>query len=495
MKKLILVLFIPLIVQGQINNTWLIGYGNWAVRARIIFETNNYILTQESRQMGFQGAEATISDDNGNFIMSSNGVWIADATGDTMINGGGLNPSWDVNAHPNGILTENSNMFLPFPNDSNKYILIHHALFSDISTYSYWGGVHKSVIDITANGGLGAVIEKNDTLIYDEISGGITACRHANGRDWWVIVQKDSSDVVYKILLTPNGVDTITTQHLGYAQFFNGNVSQITFSQDGKKFIQNNYHYVAGNMHPSFVILADFDRCTGMFSNTQTIQLTQDSYLWGLAFSPSGKYAYACSSLYLFQIDTDSLTVDTVATYDGFYSPYSWCCATTFWTMYLAANGKIYMTSGNGVQHIHEMNYPDSASIACDLQQHAINLGVWSFRAVPNHPNYYLGCDTTQTTCPCLITGINEIKENDFKFSISPNPSNGNFKIMYLLPQNSKGTFEVFDITGKKVFNYNLPQWSTLQNFDLSFLGNGIYHCSITSNNQRVNKKLVILNE
>lgn len=485
----------PLFVQGQMNNTWLIGYGNWAVRARIIFETNNYILTQESRQMGFQGAEATISDDNGNFLMSSNGVWIADATGDTMINGGGLNPSWDVNAHPNGILTENSNMFLPFPNDSNKYILIHHALFSDISTYSYWGGVHKSVIDITANGGLGAVIEKNDTLIYDEISGGITACRHANGRDWWVIVQKDSSDVVYKILLTPNGVDTITTQHLGYAQFFNGNVSQITFSQDGKKFIQNNYHYVAGNMHPSFVILADFDRCTGMFSNTQTIQLTQDSYLWGLAFSPSGKYAYACSSLYLFQIDTDSLTVDTVATYDGFYSPYSWCCATTFWTMYLAANGKIYMTSGNGVQHIHEMNYPDSASIACDLQQHAINLGVWSFRAVPNHPNYYLGCDTTQTTCPCLITGINEIKENDFKFSISPNPSNGNFKIMYLLPQNSKGTFEVFDITGKKVFNYNLPQWSTLQNFDLSFLGNGIYHCSITSNNQRVNKKLVILNE
>ena len=495
MKKLILVLFIPLIVQGQINNTWLIGYGNWAVRARIIFETNNYILTQESRQMGFQGAEATISDDNGNFLMSSNGVWIADATGDTMINGGGLNPSWDVNAHPNGILTENSNMFLPFPNDSNKYILIHHALFSDISTYSYWGGVHKSVIDITANGGLGAVIEKNDTLIYDEISGGITACRHANGRDWWVIVQKDSSDVVYKILLTPNGVDTITTQHLGYAQFFNGNVSQITFSQDGKKFIQNNYHYVAGNMHPSFVILADFDRCTGMFSNTQTIQLTQDSYLWGLAFSPSGKYAYACSSLYLFQIDTDSLTVDTVATYDGFYSPYSWCCATTFWTMYLAANGKIYMTSGNGVQHIHEMNYPDSASIACDLQQHAINLGVWSFRAVPNHPNYYLGCDTTQTTCPCLITGINEIKENDFKFSISPNPSNGNFKIMYLLPQNSKGTFEVFDITGKKVFNYNLPQWSTLQNFDLSFLANGVYHCSITSNNQRVNKKLIILNE
>ncbi|HND72756.1 MAG TPA: T9SS type A sorting domain-containing protein, partial [Bacteroidia bacterium] len=106
--------------------------------------------------------------------------------------------------------------------------------------------------------------------------------------------------------------------------------------------------------------------------------------------------------------------------------------------------------------------------------------------------NYYLGCDTT-SGCPCLITGINDIKQYDFKFSISPNPSNGNFKIMYLLPQNSKGVLEVFDLTGKKVFSYNLPQWSTLQNFDLSFLSNGVYHCSIKSGNYYVQKKLAII--
>ncbi|HCI59061.1 MAG TPA: hypothetical protein DFH96_09770 [Bacteroidetes bacterium] len=478
---------------SQLNNTWLIGNQplTTVLKARMVFDSTNYVLTQENRKMTFEGTEATISDANGNLLMSSNGVWIADATGDTMMNGGGLNPSWDVNAHPRGLLI-NGNIFLSFPEDSINYFLVHQCTFVDPTTYSNIGGVHLSTINKALNNGLGVVTSINDTLIYNSLTWGVTACRHANGRDWWVIVQKDSSDVVYKILLTPNGVDTITTQHLGYAQFFNGNVSQITFSQDGKKFIQNNYHYIAGNMHPSFVILADFDRCTGMFSNTQTIQLTQDSYLWGLAFSPSGKYAYACSSLYLFQIDTDSLTVDTVATYDGFYSPYSWCCATTFWTMYLAANGKIYMTSGNGVQHIHEMNYPDSAGTACDLQQHAINLGVWSFRAVPNHPNYYLGCDTT-SGCPCLITGINDIKQYDFKFSISPNPSNGNFKIMYLLPQNSKGVLEVFDLTGKKVFSYNLPQWSTLQNFDLSFLSNGVYHCSIKSGNYYVQKKLAII--
>jgi hypothetical protein len=40
--------------------------------------------------------------------------------------------------------------------------------------------------------------------------------------------------------------------------------------------------------------------------------------------------------------------------------------------MYLAANGKLYITSGSSVQHLHEMNYPDSAGVACDVQQHAI---------------------------------------------------------------------------------------------------------------------------
>lgn len=64
---------------------------------------------------------------------------------------------------------------------------------------------------------------------------------------------------------------------------------------------------------------------------------------------------------------------------------------------------------------------------------------------------------------------------------------------MYLLPQNSKGVFEVFAVTGKKVFSYNLPPWSILQNFNLNFLGNGIYNCVITSANQRVSKKIAII--
>ncbi len=139
------------------------------------------------------------------------------------------------------------------------------------------------------------------------------------------------------------------------------------------------------------------------------------------------------------------------------------------------------------------MDYPDSAGVACNVNLHNIVLNCLNFRTVPVHPNYYLGrkigsvCDT--------LTSINDLTEHNFKFSISPNPTSGIFKIIYLLPQNQKGVFEVYDVTGKKVFSYHLPQWSTLQNFDLSFLGSGVYSCVITSNNQRVSKKIAIIKE
>jgi hypothetical protein len=391
------------------------------------------------------------------------------------------------------LLIFNGNVFLPFPGDSNKYVLIHHAEF-DPDPFSYFGGIHKSLIDISLDGVLGAVIEKNDTLIQDQFTWGLAACKHANGRDWWVIAQKDSSDIVYKMLITPNGVESITSQNLGYNFYYKGNASQITFSPDGSKFIQTNYFY-AGSNHIDFLVISDFDRCTGVFSNTQTIQISTNSFLIGLAFSPSGKYAYTCTSNSIYQIDTDNLSVQTVANYDGFISglPPN-CCPTSFFNMYLAANGKIYITSGSSVQHIHEMNYPDSAGTACDVQQHNIFLGIWNFRSVPNHPNYYLG-PVTGSVCDSLNLSVSESKPHDFRFSLSPNPNNGNFQIMYLLPQNKAGMFEVYDIHGRKVYEQRLPPWSTLQWITLPEVSEGIYSGVIKSGVEIASKKIVLIKE
>ncbi|MBS1764953.1 MAG: T9SS type A sorting domain-containing protein [Bacteroidetes bacterium] len=437
--------------------------------------------------------EGNISDENGNILMSSNGIFIADATGDTMLGGGGLNPGQVVDDFKdNGLPMPYANLFLPMPNDSNKYILFHQVL--DYTTNNV-PNIYYSIVDISLNGGLGQVISKNNIALSGSFGGGITACKHGNGRDWWVIAVSYDGSLLHEFLLTPNGVNYIGVQNLSLQPTW-GWGGQPVFSPDGEKFAFRN-GYVSGMSWYMYMNLMHFDRCTGDFVLDTVINYSDSTIGYGTMFSPDSRYLYFSTSEHIYQVDTDApniaATFQTVATNDIFLSapPVFY---TNFYLMYLAANGKIYITSTSGVLDLHEMDYPDSAGIACTVNLHNIHLPCFNVGTVPNHPNYYLGrkigsvCDSLTSLTPSpspLERGI----------TISPNPNNGNFKIMYLLPQNQKGKLEIFDINGRAVYSQNLPPWSTLQSVSLPKLSNGVYLCSITSNSQRVNKKLVIYHE
>jgi hypothetical protein len=485
---LMLIAFIECTAQG-FNHQWLIG-DQWLQtipKGRMTFDSTSYIYQAEYRKMPLNGTQGNICDANGNFLMSSNGVWIANANNDTMLNGAGLNPGSHVNSYPNGLYLPNANVFLPFPGDTTKYILVHHSAANN-GLYETVYELLYSIVDITQDNGLGGVVLKNQIAFSDTLNWGLAACKHANGRDWWIVMQKDSTDEIYQILLTPDGVVNFGSQHLFVPPSW-ANVTQLTFSQDGTKLGYTSYK--PNNIDSCYAFIADFDRCSGLFSNTRIFNFYPSGYFWGFAFSANSKFAFVNTSTNIFQLNIDSMTIDTVATYDGFSFPIP-AAATTFMHEYLAANGKIYLTSGNGVQHLHEINYPDSAGLACDVQQHAVSLGVWHFRAVPNHPNYNLG-PVVGSVCDTLSVGIEEIK-HDFKFNISPNPtSDGYIKLVYLLPQNKSGKFEVYNITGQLVFEMNLPPWSTLQFVKLPELSNGVYTCVIRSGYERAASKLVLI--
>jgi len=152
--------------------------------------------------------------------------------------------------------------------------------------------------------------------------------------------------------------------------------------------------------------------------------------------------------------------------------------------MYLAANGKIYISSGNSVIDMHYINYPDSDGVACDVQQHALRLPCYSGRGHVYHPNYYLGCDTT-LGCPCLLnTGLTENGGHDFKAKLAPNPGSYGFEILYLLPQNKSGTLSVYDLQGRLMLQQILPPWSTMQSIQAAGWAPGIYQIRIESDKQ-----------
>jgi type IX secretion system substrate protein/WD40 repeat protein len=486
--------------QG-INRTFLLGYLQSVIdtnatspKARILFDSNIYTLLPESRKMSFNAAQATVSDPNGNLIIATNGCWVANASGDTMMNGSGLNPGLFTNnwCDPfSGIPWVHSNLLLPNPADSNEWILFHQTGNSSVGSMAT--EVYTSTIDMSLDGGLGGVTQKNNVVFTDTMYPGMAACRHGNGRDWWVIAMKDSSDIVFTMLLTPSGVSNLAAQSLNVPVGY-GNITQPTFSQDGTKFAYTVLYGNAGNPYHD-IRLFDFDRCTGMFSNPELMDIS-DSYTGlGVAFSSDSKYLYATSNQKLYQINTDTsnvgASVQVVAVNDGYYSPYP-PFQTDFWLLYLAANGKIYISSGNSVLDMHYINYPDSGGVACDVQQHAIHLPCYNFRGNVNHSNYSLSA-ADGTICDSLgLNSTYELSEMEAVFKILPNPNDGVFSIDYLLSHNQSGMLEILDLSGRRVFTQKLPPWSSTQLINLDNIAKGFYQCVISSGSTRVSKKMII---
>ncbi|MBK6894736.1 MAG: hypothetical protein IPH00_16800 [Flavobacteriales bacterium] len=57
------------------------------------FSSGSVVLSYVQRDIDFRRTSANITDADGNLLSSTNGAYIANAIGDTMLNGGGLNPS------------------------------------------------------------------------------------------------------------------------------------------------------------------------------------------------------------------------------------------------------------------------------------------------------------------------------------------------------------------------------------------------------------------
>jgi hypothetical protein len=105
------------------------------------------------------------------------------------------------------------------------------------------------------------------------------------------------------------------------------------------------------------------------------------------------------------------------------------------------------------------------------------------------------------------ITGIedlrkwNEVLTSFARLKCYPNPSNSEVTIEYNLPNNGSVELYIYDNSGKLVFKA-IPenQINGLNKFvwhgkDIrnNTLPNGIYHCSVLFENQRINEKIIIL--
>jgi len=465
--------------QG-LNNLWMLGYDAidttvgipWG-GTDIDFISGAADIFYHDREMDFGRTAANITDNSGSLLFSTNGYYIADAFGDTMQNGTGLNPSWYTSQFPNGLHIVQADLILPKPDDSNIYYLFHSTIDDPPEGTSHY--LYLTTIDMSLNGGLGAVVLKNEVLINDVFNDGrITAVRHGNGRDWWIFCHRAFSATYFRLLLTPQGVTEIDTQEIGVIR--PPDDGQVAFSPDGSKFA---YYWGEEDLD-----IFRFDRCTGLFYDPVHIDINDLNEMGGVAFSPNSQFLYVSSVLDVYQFDMEAVDIESsmvhIAEWDSTYSP-SPPFATLFTSELLAPNGKIYINTGNSTFKLHVIHEPDQPGVACNIEQHGIDLPTYNFNSLPNHPNYHL-LQLPGSPCDTLGVGIAELPPN-LNLSLYPNPNAGQFNLTYAANP-EYGTLEVHDLNGRLVHSEQVAPWSTFKSVQLEEgLANGLYQSRLVFDN------------
>ncbi len=436
--------------QGR-DNLWLLGNSPYPNQKMTIdFSTGTPVISNSNRSVKLWRNSANITDLNGNLLFYTNGAVVANAMDNVMPNGDSLSPSfyglcgaWMYFGFP----IPQASLILPNPGDSTKYYLIHSAM--DILPTSVVTPLHLfySEIDMKADSGRGDVISKNNILISDTlIDGNLTACKHANGTDWWLLMPEYNTGAFYIYLISANGIQYIDKQFIGQNLRCSG---QTVFNPQGNKYAK----FDSTNGLDVF----DFNRVDGHLSNYKHVAFNDSSLGIGLAFSPDGSKLYTSSSLYIHQFDLYApdlaLSKTLVATWDSTYSPYE----TYFTLAQLAPDGKIYISTYFQTDILHVIDAPDNLGMACNVIQHGVQLPYINDGTVPNHPNYHLAPLITSTP-----VGLSENNIQSANLHLNPNPASKQVWVNYNFPNNKDGWLEIYDTMGKLLLKRRL-YWSTTQ--------------------------------
>jgi len=147
--------------------------------------------------MNLNATVASLCDSLGNLLCYTNGIYIANTNDEIMENGDGLNPGPVATDHAEGgYRLVFSEFFLPAPGNPGIYYLFHLKLDHHPVLVLAITTLYMTTIDMTQNNGLGAVTEKNFEILTNGNFGTLNAVKHANSRDWWILLSEKKPIVI-----------------------------------------------------------------------------------------------------------------------------------------------------------------------------------------------------------------------------------------------------------------------------------------------------------
>ena len=486
LKKIgiLFLLGLPLFVYGQKHDyVWMFGYdsnqtsGYPGVEGIIAdFNALPVSFDYQVTNMNIFVSNATISDSLGNLLFYTNGCFIAGTGHELMENGDNLNPGevHDIQCEYGYTAGTQSCLILPNPANSNQYYVLHkHIIYEYEPEFDVITEIlYYSLVDMSLNEGNGSVIQKNISLIQEPLTfGQLTAVKHANGIDWWVISAKKNEGIYKVIQITSSGTFDQYEQDIGIAATEGG---QAVFSPDGQYYFRYN--------SPDGVFMFNFDRQTGTLSKFKHLPVESEGIGSGVAVSPNSRYLYVSAKDTLFQFDLEAedifSSVEVVGIYDGFQSPFP----TTFHNAQLAPDCKIYINTFATVDVLHVIHNPDEPGLVCNFEQHAVQLPFNHRRSLPHFPNYRLGplVEGEAPPPPCEpVVSIKEAPPSVPKAYVFPNPAPGYVKVVFEQALRRPGRVVLYNGLGQVALEEVLEAGSREFRLEVGGMPPGLYFYSV----------------
>lgn len=338
-------LFISVFTFGQKHqNNWYFGRN-----ASILFDaTTNIPSVGNNNPMVYPLASVSISDSSsGKLLFYSDGETVWDNNHQAMPNSNDISTSTAMGA-----------LIVPNPANRNQY----YIFTVDINRL-----LEYTIVDMSLNGGLGAVISKRNT-IASNIAQTIIAVKHEFENAYWLITHNNlnpAQDIFLVYKVSENGISTtpITSKVGEKGRTFGDLVS----NSSGTKLALTTYADAEG-----IAQVFDFDKQCGLVSNAITLHKENNwNYAFGAAFSPDDNILYIAYSVGESQLTqyfgADFSNWDVVAYSDANYND-----------IHIGPDSKLYInTHFNGIpsKDIDVLLNPNGIGFAVDYQQDFLDLG------------------------------------------------------------------------------------------------------------------------
>ncbi len=342
----------------------------------------------------FEGV-GTLSDSSGNLLFYTDGNNVFNANHVFMPNGTGLLSNTS---------STQTGLSVKQPGNDSIYYVFH------INFIYFVDSIYYSTIDMSLNGGLGNVVQKN-LFLRGNTTEKVTAVNHSNGTDIWIVTHDYNSDAFVAYLLTSSGLSA-TPVISNTGNVFTNALGYLKASPQGNKL-------ASADFNESTYSIYDFDNATGIVSNAN-VSPANYLYAYGCEWSPDGTKLYGGqeNSNDLWQFDVSAgLNVWNTATliYETSSIEYE--------ALQLGPDGKIY-TSRYQTAWLGVINDPDSAGAACNYVDDGVDLqGRLCYLGLPNYNASIFNSQLLQSALSASDTNICENSCINFFNASSGNPT------------------------------------------------------------------------